>query len=75
MANERSRNPCQPYRPRVGAADWGVVEGSSITREKQCEITPRRFLGGGKWPEAEIADCMLVFRNTKLAKGFEGSHP
>jgi predicted Fe-S protein YdhL (DUF1289 family) len=38
-----------------------------ILREKQCEITPGRLLGGGKRAKAEIADYVLVYRNTKLA--------
>ena len=53
--------------PALKAAGWGVVEGSRILREKQCEITPGRLLGGGKRARAEIADYVLVYRNTKLA--------
>lgn len=53
--------------PALNAAGWGVVEGSRILREKQCEITPGRLLGGGKRAKAEIADYVLVYRNTKLA--------
>ena len=53
--------------PALKAAGWGVVEGSRILREKQCEITPGRLLGGGKRAKAEIADYVLVYRNTKLA--------
>ena len=53
--------------PALRAAGWGVVEGSRILREKQCEITPGRLLGGGKRARAEIADYVLVYRNTKLA--------
>ena len=53
--------------PALAAAGWGVVEGSRILREKQCEITPGRLLGGGKRAKAEIADYVLVYRNTKLA--------
>lgn len=53
--------------PALRAAGWGVVEGSRILREKQCEITPGRLLGGGKRAKAEIADYVLVYRNTKLA--------
>ena len=53
--------------PALKAAGWGVVEGSRILREKQCEITPGRLLGGGKRAKPEIADYVLVFRNTKLA--------
>ena len=53
--------------PALRAANWGMVKGSRILREKQCEITPERLLGGGKRARAEIADCVLVYRNTKLA--------
>ncbi|PIZ23712.1 MAG: restriction endonuclease subunit R [Comamonadaceae bacterium CG_4_9_14_0_8_um_filter_57_21] len=53
--------------PALRAAGWGVVEGSRILREKQCEITPGRLLGGGKRTKAEVADYVLVYRNTKLA--------
>jgi type I restriction enzyme R subunit len=53
--------------PALKAVGWGVVEGSRILREKQCEITPGRLLGGGKRARAEIADYVLVYRNTKLA--------
>ncbi len=53
--------------PALKAAGWGVVDGSRILREKQCEITPGRLLGGGKRAKAEIADYVLVYRNTKLA--------
>ena len=53
--------------PALKAAGWGVVEGSRILREKQCEITPGRLLGGGKRAKPEIADYVLVYRNTKLA--------
>ena len=53
--------------PALKAAGWGVAEGSRILREKQCEITPGRLLGGGKRAKPEIADYVLVYRNTKLA--------
>ena len=52
-------------------AGWGAVEGSRVLRE-HC-ITPGRLQGGfGKNGEAvrakaEIADYVLVYRNTKLA--------
>ena len=44
-----------------------MVTGSRILREKQCEITPGRLLGGGKRAKADIADYELVYRNTKVA--------
>ncbi|MGB9151729.1 MAG: DEAD/DEAH box helicase family protein [Alphaproteobacteria bacterium] len=51
--------------PALKDASWGVVEGSRILREHQ--ITPGRLQGGGKRAKAEIADYVLVYRNTKLA--------
>ncbi len=53
--------------PALKAAGWGVLEGSRILREKQCQITPGRLLGGGRRAKAEVADYVLVYRNTKLA--------
>ena len=50
--------------PALKAAGWGVVEGSRIRREV---ISPGRLQGGGKRGKAEIADYVLVYRNTKLA--------
>jgi len=51
--------------PALKAAGWGVVEGSRILREHG--ITQGRLIGGGKRAKAEIADYVLVYRNTKLA--------
>ena len=51
--------------PALKAAGWGVVEGSRILREHG--ITQGRLQGGGKRAKAEIADYVLVYRNTKLA--------
>ena len=51
--------------PALKAAGWGVVEGSRILREHG--ITQGRLQGGGKRARAEIADYVLVYRNTKLA--------
>jgi len=63
---ERSRNPRPEHiDPALKAAGWGVVEGSRILREHG--ITQGRLLGGGKRAKAEIADYVLVYRNTKLA--------
>ena len=53
--------------PALRAAGWGVVDGSRILREKHCVISPGRLLGGGKRANPEIADYVLVYRNTKLA--------
>jgi type I restriction enzyme, R subunit len=54
--------------PALKAAGWGVVEGSCVLREHG--ITLGRLQGsGGKSAraKAEIADYVLVYRNTKLA--------
>jgi type I restriction enzyme, R subunit len=51
--------------PALKAAGWGVVEGSRILREHA--ITQGRLQGGGKRARADIADYVLVYRNTRLA--------
>ena len=51
--------------PALREAGWGVVEGSRVMRE--YKITLGRLQGGGKRATAEIADYVLVFKNTKLA--------
>jgi type I restriction enzyme, R subunit len=61
--------------PALKAAGWGVVEGSRILREHS--ITLGRIQAGagasqvgsrvGTRAKAEIADYVLVYRNTKLA--------
>ena len=51
--------------PALKAAGWGVVEGSRILREHA--ITQGRLQGAGKRTRAEVADYVLVYRNTKLA--------
>ena len=51
--------------PALKAVGWGVAEGSRILRE--YGITQGRLQGGGKRAKAEIADYVLVHRNTKLA--------
>lgn len=51
--------------PALMAAGWGVVEGSRVLREHG--ITQGRLQGGGKRSKADIADYVLVYRNTKLA--------
>ncbi|MES2996674.1 MAG: DEAD/DEAH box helicase family protein [Verrucomicrobiota bacterium] len=51
--------------PAVQAAGWGVVEGSRVHREHF--IAPGRIEGHGKKGRAEIADYVLVYKNTKLA--------
>lgn len=54
--------------PALKAAGWGVVDGSRILREHG--ITLGRLQGGGgksARAKAEIADYVLVYRNTKVA--------
>ncbi len=51
--------------PALKAAGWGVVEGSRISRE--YKITNGRLEGHGRRGKAEVADYVLVYRNTKLA--------
>ena len=51
--------------PALKAAGWGVVEGSRILREHP--ITLGRIEGHGRRGVADIADYVLVYRNTKLA--------
>lgn len=51
--------------PALKAVGWAVVEGSRVLREYR--ITQGRLQGGGKRAKAEIADYVLVYRNTKLA--------
>ncbi len=51
--------------PALKAAGWGMVEGSRILREHG--ITRGRIEGGGKRGRADVADYVLVYRNTKLA--------
>lgn len=51
--------------PALKAAGWGAVEGSRVLREHG--ITLGRLQGGGKRAKPEIADYVLVYRNTKLA--------
>ena len=51
--------------PALKAAGWGVIEGSRILRE--YHITQGRLEGHGRRGKAQIADYVLVYRNTKLA--------
>lgn len=54
--------------PALKSAGWGVVDGSRILREHG--ITLGRLQGGGgksARAKGEIADYVLVYRNTKLA--------
>ena len=62
--------------PALKAAGWGVVEGSRVLREHR--ITLGRLQGAGKRAKADIADYVLVYRNTKLAvieaKAWDGAY-
>src|SRR5512141_1438926 len=51
--------------PALKAAGWGVVDGSRIRREYR--ITLGRNEGHGRRGKADIADYLLVYRNTTLA--------
>jgi type I restriction enzyme R subunit len=50
--------------PDLKAAGWGVVDGSRVLREHT--ITLGRLQGGGKRAKGDIADYVLVYRNTKI---------
>jgi type I restriction enzyme, R subunit len=51
--------------PALKAAGWGVVEDSRVLRE--YPITLGRIEGHGRRAKPQIADYVLVYRNTKLA--------
>jgi len=51
--------------PALAAAGWGQVDGSRVLREHN--ITAGRLQGAGKRARADIAEYVLVCRNTKLA--------
>lgn len=51
--------------PALKAAGWGVVEGSQVRRE--FRITEGRLQGHGQRANPEIADYVLIHRNTRLA--------
>jgi type I restriction enzyme, R subunit len=54
--------------PALKASGWGVVEGSRILREHSITLGRLQGSGGkGARAKAEIADYVLVYRNTKLA--------
>ncbi len=53
--------------PALKEAGWGVVAESRILRERNCQISKGRLQGGGKRGNPEIADYILVYRNTKIA--------
>ncbi|MEY4978802.1 MAG: Type restriction enzyme protein [Pseudomonadota bacterium] len=51
--------------PALRAAGWGVVEDSRVLRE--YGISAGRLQGAGQRARADIADYVLVYRNTRLA--------
>jgi type I restriction enzyme R subunit len=51
--------------PAIKAAGWGAVAGSRVQREFQ--IAPGQLQGNGRRGKTEIADYVLVYKNTKLA--------
>lgn len=51
--------------PALAAAGWGVVDGSLVRRE--FRITEGRLQGAGQRARPEIADYVLIHRNTRLA--------
>jgi type I restriction enzyme R subunit len=53
--------------PKLKEAGWGVVEGSKILRERNCQITAGRIQAGGKRTKPLIADYILVYKGIKLA--------
>ena len=53
--------------PKLAAAGWGVVEGSKILRERNCQITAGRIQAGGKRSKPLVADYILVYKGIKLA--------
>ena len=50
--------------PALKAAGWGVIEGSRVRREV---IAPGRLQGRGQRARPQVADYVLIHRNTKLA--------
>ncbi|MCH1437357.1 MAG: DEAD/DEAH box helicase family protein [Flavobacteriales bacterium] len=53
--------------PKLKEAGWGVVEGSKILRERNCQITAGRIQSGGRRGKPLIADYILVYKGIKLA--------
>lgn len=51
--------------PKLKASGWGEIEGSKVLRE--YHITEGRINVGAPRGKAEIADYVLVYKNTKLA--------
>lgn len=53
--------------PKLKEAGWGIVEGSKVLRERNCQITAGRIQTGGKRGVALIADYILIYKGIKLA--------
>jgi len=57
--------------PALKAAGWGVAEGSRVLREHGITLGRLQGSGGPRGQslraKAEIAEYVLVYRNTKLA--------
>lgn len=53
--------------PKLKEAGWGVIEGSKILRERNCQITAGRIQSGGRRAKPLIADYILVYKGIKLA--------
>ncbi|MBL9144697.1 MAG: DEAD/DEAH box helicase family protein [Verrucomicrobiaceae bacterium] len=51
--------------PALKAAGWGIMEGTRIRRE--YAITDGRIEGKGRRGKRDIADYVLIYKNTKLA--------
>jgi type I restriction enzyme R subunit len=64
MMNE-AETRAEHIDPALRSAGWGVVEGSRVLRE--YPITLGRIEGHGRRAKPQIADYVLVYRNTKLA--------
>ncbi len=65
MPRNESETRAELIDPLLAAAGWGSVDGSRVMRE--ARITKGRLMGAGQRGLPEIADYILVYRNTKLA--------
>jgi type I restriction enzyme R subunit len=65
MGKNEAETRAEHIDPALAAAGWGQVDGSRVLREHN--ITAGRLQGAGKRARADIADYVLVYRNTKLA--------
>ena len=65
MPRNESETRAELIDPLLAVAGWGSVEGSRVMRE--ARITKGRLMGAGQRGLPEIADYILVYRNTRLA--------